>query len=134
MKGSGDRLSPKVWTVYAVASEHRRRLGDWPSAEVICKLAESEGANPDAALVITRFELPAAEGGGFVKLRDWNKVLDSHVIVRDAETMRAILSTGWGVTATMKTPQGALIRFSKLNEWVSAWELMERLPTKLTAR
>lgn len=128
MKGSGDKLSPEVWTVYAVASEHRRRLGEWPSAEVIRKLAEAQGANPDAVLVLTRFELPAADGsGGFVKLRGGCRAIDSHVVIRDAETMRAILSTGWAVTATMKTPDGALIQFRKLDHWVSAWETMERL-------
>jgi len=128
VKGSGDKLSPEVWTVYAIALGHKNRLGEWPSAEFIQKLAAAEDANPDAVLVLTRFELPAADaGGGFVKLRGGCRAMDSHVIVRDAETMRAILSTGWAVTATMRTPHGALIQFRKLKSWASAWELQARL-------
>ena len=128
MKGSADRVSPDVWAVYAIASEHRRRLGDWPCAEVIQELAEAHGANADAALVLTRYELPAADGrGGFVKLRGGCRAMDSHVVVKDAETMRAIMSTGWGVSAVMKDPSGSMMQLRKFAQWVSAWETIERM-------
>ena len=128
MKGSGDKLSPEVWTVYAVAMGHRNQLGEWPSADFIVKLAEAEGANADAVLVLTRYELPAADGrGGYVKLRGGCRAMDSHVVVKDSETMRAIMSTGWGVSAIMKDPRGSEIQFRKLRQWVGAWETGERI-------
>lgn len=127
MKGSLDRLSPATLTTYAVALQHRAELGDWPGAEAIVKLAESQGANVDAVLVLTRYELPAADGGGYVKLRGGCADVDSHVVVRDVETMHAIMSTGWGVQAIMKSPQGKVIRYEKLRHWISAWETCEKI-------
>lgn len=128
MKGSLDKLSPATLTVYAVAMKHRVELGDWPGADAIVELAEAEGANSDAVLVLTRYELPAADGrGGYVKLRGGCQDSDSHVVVKDAETMRAIMSTGWGVQAIMKSPQGKVIRFDKLRQWVGTWETCDRI-------
>lgn len=116
-----ERLPPEVWRVYAAALAHRRSLGEWPSAEAIVALAKAEGASPGAALVLTRFELLAADGS--VVPLDGYADLTPAAVVPDAATGWAILVTDRHVFATLRAPEGYVIRQTRLRDWIDAREI-----------
>lgn len=116
-----EQLSPETLRVYAACLEHRRRFGEWPSTRQVVALATSECASVGAALVLTRYELLAADGR-VVPLGDSDT---PPAIVHDAQTIRAILARGLPA-AELRSPQGKRMLKSKLSSWASAWELVPR--------
>jgi hypothetical protein len=54
-----DRVSAGTWAAYAQARAIRTAKGDWPAASTLYRLAEAEGGDGWALLVLTRGELPA---------------------------------------------------------------------------
>ncbi len=58
MREAREQISPATWHAYAHAMAARSTLGSWPSAETLLEVAQGEGADPWALLVLTRGELP----------------------------------------------------------------------------
>lgn len=107
------RLSPGTWHAYADALAMQRALGGrWPEAETVARLATEAGGDVGAALVLTRFELPAADGSGaHVPLGGCRDLHPPALVATDETALALQPEVEWNhVFVTLVTPDDVILR------------------------
>ena len=113
-----DQMTPETVRSFATALQHRRARGDWPSTDELRRIAEEHGASVGALLVLTRYELLAADGSTVPLSGD--RVFYPPAVVSDNDTVKAILMRGLPV-ARLKSSDGARIPNRVLSAWKDRW-------------
>lgn len=113
-------LRPETLRVQAACEEHRARLGELPSAEVVLALAAHEGADPDACLALVRYELRDRQG------RIWSlDMRGPSVVLTNVEVVRAVLKHRREPKAALLFPHGRYVKRGHLELVLKAWEMCE---------
>jgi hypothetical protein len=114
------RVSPATWRVYAAALLHRHETGAWPSANMVLQLAHSEGADREAALVLTRYELPAHDDPATLVPLGEPRGLHGEARVSSTEALFALVARGQPILVHLRLESGRTLSRHADQLWACA--------------
>lgn len=134
MRHAVERISTGTWAAYAQARLLRSARGDWPSAETLLRLAEDQGGDGWALLVLTRGELPRrGDRGRLERVFDpeqWTRPL---VEVPTCEALWACVLESERLYAYLHDPRGRELKLRWLHGSAVQWDSDERMAATLRA-
>jgi hypothetical protein len=139
-----ERVSAGTWAAYGQARALRATKGDWPTAATLHRLAEAEGGDGWALLVLTRGELPGRGDRDARQRREhelpgtlepifrqgqlWTRPL---VVVPSCQALWACALSEANLYAYLYDPWDREIRMRDLEQAARDWqELIDRGPAE----
>lgn len=114
-----------TWRCYGAALALRRAGGAWPEPETLRRLAESEGGDYHALLVLTRNVLPAADDPVALVPLSEPRGLHGTALVPTVAALWAVVLRGQRVLARLQAPWGREIPRGRVESWARSWTLCE---------
>ena len=142
MREAREQIGPGTWHAYAHALAARSARGGWPSAETLIEVAQGEGADPWALLVLTRGELPGLTPdrpreptgrieGIFARDRYWTRPT---VLVPTCEALWAVVLCDDMLYARLRDPWERQLDLRHLLPYARQWSrppIGERAPHRI---